>query len=340
MYGNTAYQNTAAPTADNEQPAAQPQPAAPLDDIQLAKQSEAEFMQEIAQQPKPALTPGADIPPPDSSAAPASEGTPAKDIKDFFGKDFLKNITGKKEPEAQPASPPPGDLGVTSEQPGSFFPKEEEPQPEEKPAGPSAEAVQDNYLFIEELKNTVAAALLAMRSGTPAKNWTLDSEQVGRLAKAAAKMKVKFIEEMDGGTQYLVLNAMIYTPMVMRAEQLRVQNIRNAQVRQQPAPVNNAMPDFFADKPNAGPVANSSKGTRTRFDIHNDGTYMYTRNIPGLGTEYLKKGDTRCEPVDLQDIPALKSVILKAGDWQKVAKAIKVSHQWMEERGLNTNNPD
>lgn len=337
MYGNTAYQNTAAPTADNEQPAVQPQPAAPLDDIQLAKQSEAEFMQEIAQQPKPALTPGADVPPPDSSAAPASEGTPAKDIKDFFG-DFLT----KKKPAADPVQAEPTAQATTAEtvQTGNIFPKEEAPQAEEKTAGPSAEAVQDNYLFIEELKNTAAAALLAMRSGTPAKNWTLDSDQVARLAKAAAKMKVKFIEEMDGGTQYLALNAMIYVPMVARAEQLRAQHVRNAQVRQQPAPANDAMPDFFADKPNAGPVANGSKATRTRFDIHNDGTYMYTRTIPGQGNQYLKKGDSRCEPVDLTDIPALKSVILRAGDWQKVAAAIKVSHQWMADRGLNTNNPD
>lgn len=318
------------------QPEVQPQQAAPAE----ANPGQSEFFKELhSLPPKPSTMPGAqaaDTPPPDSSeSVPKSEGTPAKDIKDFFG-DFLK-----KKPEADPAqsnaTAEPGSTANT-DQPRSFFPEdEEEPQAEDKPNSPPPADVQDNYLFMEELKNTAAAALLAMRSGTPAKNWTLDEEQVQRLAKAAAKMKVKFIEEMDGGTQYLALNAMIYVPMVARAEQLRAQNLKNARIRHQPAQQSDTMPDFFADKPNAGPVAN---GIRTRFDIHNDGTYMYPRSVPGQKAGYLKKGDPACERVDLSDTAALRSIVLRMGDWQKVAEILKVSHQWMAERGLNTNNPD
>ncbi len=336
-------------TVDNNQPAVQPQPAAPAE----ANPGQSEFFKELhTLPPKPATVPGsapgADVPPPDSTA-PASEGTPAKDIKDFFGKDFLKNITGKKDtpvPEAQPettAQGTPSGAGASAgstDQPRSFFPKDEPaPQPGVQPNSPPPADVMDNYLFMEEVKNTALAALLAMRSGIPAKNYTLDEEQVQRLAKAAAKMKVKFIEEMDGGTQYIALNAMIYVPMVMRAEQIRTENLRNARIRKQPAPATDAMPDFFSNKANAGPVANS-KGTRTRFDIHNDGTYMYTRLIPGQKTQYLKKGDPNCERVDLSDTAAIRGIVLKMGDWQKVAEILKVSQQWMAERGLNTNNPD
>lgn len=314
-------------------PAVQPEAAANAGtDLQHAQSTEQAFMQEIQQTPKEAVA---------TATASAATADPAQAVPaakpggtGIFNSDFLKKLVGTPAPEQE-------------------APKQQEYKPfadtesgaEQQQAGAAVPPgdVADNYLFIETLKNGALATGLGWLSQTPSKRWLLPEEAEQRLAKVAQRMKVKWIEDMDGGTQYAMMNAFYYGPMVKEAYDMGQVNRKNAAIAAQVKPNGNSMQHAAAKvvpfHVNMG-AAPTAKGERTRYEIHSDGTYSYSRKFPDRAATFLKIGSPECEKVNLGDTEAIKHIILKNGGWKKVAAKLGLTDEWMIQRGLNTNNPE
>lgn len=301
-------------------------------DLQAAQATEAAFVQEIQQTPKAALS-GTQ-----ASAPVSPEPAPAQVDNSPFSGNFWKKLgSGDTQPQ-EGATPPPQE---------EYRPFADAPQPEEPAKQGSAAQEGDvkyNYLFIEQLKNGILSTGLGWLSQTPSTKWLLSPEAEQRLAETASRMKVKWIEEMDGGTQYALMHGFYYGPMIKQAYDMGQANRRNARAAAQVRPQGNAM-QAAASRTVPFTPAHASKpmpanGERTRFDIHADGTYRYTRAYNGMPPAFCNAGSPEAEKVDLTNLVHVKRVIMKNGGWKKVAAKLGVPEEWMVQRGLDSNSFD
>lgn len=333
------WRNTGSPQLP--EPTQQP---APSNDLQAAKDSEQAFMQEISQQPKAALTGGVE-PAPEASATP--EPTKPSSI---FGNDLLSKLTGrteakKEEPQEQPYQP---------------FEDTEEAAPEAArpaPSGGGGYELKKSKSVVGMFDMGISRMLAFYDRSADYKSYKLDDDEKQEIAEALADWNPEVLQNMPGYTRFLMAMATIYGPKFMSANERRKINTRNIIALQSPVqqPVHTMQQAVgnvvqFTPAPSSGTVVAPAPrkvvqlgSERTRYQIHNGGKYQYSRSSAGSKPQFVKVDDPDGELVDLQDINALKHIILASGGWRPALKKLTpmgVTEQWMTERGLNTNNPE
>lgn len=314
-----------------------PQP--PASDIDIAKQSEAAFLQNIAVQPKAALPPGGTAQP---DAAVQESTTPASGSGGPFNADFLKNLLNnntapKPEAEKQPEAEPYRPFAEDIQAPAADTPKAD---------SRDADTGKKRALTIVKMFDMAISRGLAMYDTTgDFEKYKLQYNEKLEIAEGLDEWSPKILEELPGYALFATSVATVYGPMLYRAHETRQINLKNARIASQIKPTGNTMQQQagrvvpFNTNLYANAAVVQGKGERTRYEIHADGTYRYTRKFPDRKADFVNVGSAECEKVDLSDTTAIKHVILKNGGWKKVAAKIGVSEQWMIERGLNTNNP-
>lgn len=323
---------------NNITPAAKPEAAANAGtDLQHAQGTEQAFMQEIQQTPKEAVATATAQP---ATADPAQAAAPAKPGgTGIFNSDFLKKITGTTTPEQE----------APKQQEYKPFADTEQPEAE-KGNGPTAENPRDEAMSLRKCRTFINMMDMAMSRGLAMydtsgdfQKYKITEAEKSELAEGLNEWGPEVIEKLPAYAMFMTSAITIYGPMVFRANDLRKVNIRNARIAVQIKPNGNSMQHAAAKavpfNVNMG-AAPTAKGERTRYEIHTDGTYCYSRKFPDRKAAYLKLGDPECEKVNLGDTEAIKHIILKNDGWRKAASRLGVPDEWMIQRGLNNNNPE
>lgn len=320
-----------------------PQPPATGSDIENAKRSVQDFVQEMSVQPKPAIGSGtsAGTTQPDAavqeSTAPASGSNGGIFSSDFYKKLLPGNDAPKPETEKQP-------------EPEPYKPFTEDPPPfnDDKDLidNRNAETGKKRALTMVKMFDMMISRGLAMYDTTgDFEKYKLQDNEKLEIADGLNEWNPKILEEMPGYALFATAVASVYGPMVYNAHEARKINLKNMRIASQVKPTGNTMQQQvgrvvpFNTNLYANAAVVPGKGERTRYEIHADGTYRYSRKFADRPTKFVPIGSADSEKVDLADLEAIKHVILKNGGWKSVAKKIGVTEEWMIQRGLDTNNP-
>lgn len=286
------------------------------DQVRAAQESEAEFNNEIAETPKEAAS---------TASAPQPEAEQSNNPPSgWLGTLGQPTATEQPQEPVQPQYKP--------------FNTDEEPKQQATPEqGPSRQQVDKTYRnchAVESMMNIGTSRLLGVLAASKNfSDYALSDEEVEKAAKALADWNPSFVDKMPDYAAYAMVKVELLTPLIMKAVQERPQNVKYRKA-QQAAKKGGDMTDSVTQV-----VPFNTDGIRTRYDLGSNGYYRYTKKVGEASPDYLKKGNSKAERPDPDNIEEMKHVILKNGGWKKVAQILKLPHEYFITNGINTDNP-
>lgn len=180
--------------------------------------------------------------------------------------------------------------------------------------GPLMEDAGMNFI------DMMQAQMCHIATGTPVEDWRFNEDEKMLLDQYVVPVLKK------NGTdwlkpEYIAAGAaiMIVGTRAIRATKIVKENKRNKEAIKKGTGIATAVAQ----------AGTEDSGTRTRFTIHSDGTYQYSRN----GKSYLAKGTG--EKVDLSNADEVKEVIKANGGFGKLQRAFNLPDNYLQQHNIN-----
>jgi hypothetical protein len=263
-------------------------------------------------------------------------GNPEATVREFE-QNFLQPAKAAVD---TPAAPPPTvpDGSVTTPDSGGAFRVFSKPEaaPVQEPAKPLfEEAIREQEkpkakdvkgISLEtflQVRNLFQSELLAMiaKTGNP-ERYKLDEEQLTLLAEAYAPYADTITGTIPPWVMILMIEGVTTGKLVIAALEDRKAITRNAKAMR-----NGQVAETVRQAARVVPL--NATGVRTRYDLHSDGTYQYTRD-----GAYRKVTEPGGERPDLTNIEEVKNIIRK-NKWIKVQRILGLDDEWLQRNGID-----